>query len=268
MTARFKALVTGASGGIGQAIVDALLADGHYVLATGRRHEALVQLRQRHVQAGDRLETVTADLTQADDRERLVTAARDWRGGINVLVNNAGFADFGLLENQSPEQIDRLLMLNLQVPIVLTQALLPLLQSQSSAHILNVGSVFGAIGYPGNAVYCASKFGLRGFTEAVRRELVGTSVAVHLLAPRATRTSFNDSAVESLNQALGNQVDTPEAVAAELIRRLSQPSGSTVIGFPEKIFARVNAVLPSLVDRALRKQLPIIRRYAAIRRSS
>lgn len=266
MRTPLKVLVTGASGGIGQAIVDGLLTNGHAVLATGRNPQALAALKERHAFLGDRLKTVTADLAKVQDRNTVIATAEEWLGGINVLINNAGTADFGLLDDQSPEQIDRLLNLNLHVPILLTQALLPTLRRQPSAQILSIGSVFGAIGYAGNSVYCASKFGLRGFSEALRRELAHSAIQVHLLAPRATETSFNDSAVARLNKELGNHVDTPEAVAQEAIRLLNQSSTSAVIGFPEKIFARLNALLPSVVDRALEKQLPIIQRYAAIRR--
>lgn len=267
MTSEMKVLITGATGGIGAAMTATLLAAGHSVMATGRDQAALLELQKTHQCFQDRLAVVCADLSRVADRHQLVMAAAEWKGGINVLINNAGNADFSLFETQSTDVIERLLQVNLHVPIHLTHALLPVLQRHSFAHIVNVGSVFGAIGYPGNAVYCASKFGLRGFSESLRRELADTPVRVHLLAPRATRTQLNDTVVDALNAELGNAVDCPDAVAHTLLRLLAGSGGAAVIGFPEKIFARINAVLPSIVDRALRKQLPIIRRYAAIRRT-
>ncbi|MGB5101897.1 MAG: SDR family oxidoreductase, partial [Steroidobacteraceae bacterium] len=211
---------------------------------------------------GDRVGTLTADLTRPADRERLCASATAWRGGINVLVNNAGINHFHMFSDQPPEQLDLAIAINLQAPMHLCLALLPHLQRQPEACILNTGSVFGAIGYPGYAVYSATKFAVRGFTEALRRELSDTSVRVRYLAPRATRTSINTSAVERMNDELGVAMDPPELVAKAVCDMLAGNRVEAVIGWPEKFFARVNGLLPRLVDGALRKQLPVIRRYA------
>jgi short-subunit dehydrogenase len=128
--------------------------------------------------------------------------------------------------------------------------------------VLNIGSVFGNIGYPGYAAYSASKFAMRGFTEALRRELADTQVRLHYLAPRATRTSINTSAVERMNVALKVSMDPPQTVARTVRHVLEKNVSAAVVGWPEKLFARVNALAPVLVDAAIRKQLPTIRRYA------
>jgi short-subunit dehydrogenase len=125
-----------------------------------------------------------------------------------------------------------------------------------------MGSVFGSIGYPAYAVYSATKFAMRGFTEALRRELAGSNVAVHYLAPRATRTPINAASVERMNAELGVAMDDPSVVGVALCTMLENNTPFAVVGWPEKLFARVNAVLPGAVDGALRKQLPTIRRYA------
>jgi short-subunit dehydrogenase len=268
MTPVSTVLVTGATGGIGAAVVGALLEAGHAVLATGRDAAALEKLRQRYPSDQARLSTFPADLANADDLQAVVAHARDWCGGVDVLINNAGCSLFGQLESQSPEAVSRVVELNLIVPMVLTQALLPTLRRHFRAHVINVGSVFGAIGYAGNVAYCASKFGLRGMTEALRRELADTNIQVHLVAPRATRTTMNQGAVDALNLELGNQTDSPEQVAEIIVRRLETGSGNRVIGLPERFFARLNAVFPSIVDRALHKQLPVIQRHAKSRSHS
>ena len=97
--------------------------------------------------------------------------------------------------------------------MLLVHELLPHLKAQPQAHLLNMGSVFGNIGYPGYAAYSASKFAMRGFTEALRRELADTRVRVHYLAPRATRTPINSPAVQRMNAELKVAMDPPEAVA-------------------------------------------------------
>jgi short-subunit dehydrogenase len=131
-----------------------------------------------------------------------------------------------------------------------------------------MGSVFGAIGYPGYAVYSATKFGLRGFTEALRRELAASNVSVHYLAPRATRTRINSSAVERMNTELGVAMDDPERVAQAVCRLLVKQQAAAVIGWPEKLFVRINALLPRAVDGAIRKQLPTIERYAHLKETA
>jgi short-subunit dehydrogenase len=143
----------------------------------------------------------------------------------------------------------------------LTQALLAHLKSLPEARIVNIGSVFGYIGYPSQTVYSASKFGLRGFSEALRRELAGTRITVQHVAPRATRTSLNSNAMNELNRQLGNRVDDSDRVAQIVVAGLSTRRANAVIGWPEALFARVNAVMPLLVDGTLEKQLPVIRRF-------
>ena len=262
MIAQRRVLLTGGAGGIGVAIATELLAGGASVLLVGRNAEALRAAAARLAAPAGRVATFAADVAVEADRGRLVEFAGGWLGGVDLLVNNAGLNDFAWLEDQSAARIDRLLEVNVHGPIQLCRALLPLLSGQPAAAIVNVGSVFGSIGYPGQAVYSASKFALRGFSEALRRELAPTRVRVHYLAPRATRTAMNSGAVDRLNVELGVAMDDPAVVAAALRRMLERDTPFAVLGWPEKLFARLNAVLPGLVDGALLRQWPVIRRHA------
>ena len=124
-----------------------------------------------------------------------------------------------------------------------------------------VGSTFGSIGFPGYTAYCASKFGLRGFSEALRRELADTPVQVVYVAPRATATAMNPAPVNELNRALGNAMDAPEAVAAQILQAMEKDERRRFLGWPEKLFVVINGILPKLVDKAMLKQLPVIRRF-------
>jgi len=154
-------------------------------------------------------------------------------------------------------------MINLVVPIQLCQSLLPLLEAQPEAAIVNIGSTFGSIGHPGFSTYCATKFGLRGFTESLRRELADTSVKVFYIAPRATKTDMNSKAVVELNRELGNAMDEPAIVVNEVIRLLkTRRAGDYFLGWPEKLFVRINGLLPRVVDNAIGKQLAAIKRLA------
>lgn len=261
--ASINAVITGATGGIGAAVAEQLVRRGGKALVTGRDPRALQALILRLDPSYANTLAVVADLTNAADRARLYNAAKTWQGGANTLINIAGIAGFGLFESEREDDIDRAFEVNALAPMQLCRALLPHLLSQSRAHIVNVGSVFGTIAYPGHAVYSATKFALRGFSEALRRELSDTNIRVHYLAPRSTRTSFNTVEVESLNEQFGIAMDLPERVADRLLEMLDRDHAEAVIGWPEKFFARLNAVLPRLVDRALVKQVPAIRKYAA-----
>jgi short-subunit dehydrogenase len=153
-----------------------------------------------------------------------------------------------------------MLSTNLSVPIKLCQLFLGQLQ-YTKGTIVNVGSSFGSIGYPYQTLYCASKFGLRGFTEALSRELNGSGVKVAYLAPRATDTTINNSKIRALNKELGNKMDSPELVARELLALLDSNQTRRFIGFPEKLFVRINGAFPRIVDNAIAKQLPKIKRF-------
>lgn len=259
MSSPIRALVTGGGSGIGAAIVRRLVNEGARVLITGRDTSKLQAIA---AEAPQQIGILVADLTIEADRKRVAEYASHWdHVGIDTLINNAGTGGAGFLEDLSPLQIDAVLQTNLVAPILLTQALLAHLKSLPEARIVNIGSVFGYIGYPSQAIYSASKFGLRGFSEALRRELAGSRVTVQHVAPRATRTALNSNAMDELNLELGNRVDDPGHVAQVVIAGLSTRRANTVIGWPETLFARVNAVMPSLVDGALIKQLPVIRRF-------
>ncbi len=262
MIAGRRVLLTGAAGGIGAAGAAELLAGGAALLLVGRNAQSLRTTAARLAAPPGRVATFAADVALEADRSRLVEFAAGWQGGVDLLINNAGLNDFTWLEQQSAASIDRLLEVNVHGPIQLCRALLPLLLRQAAADIVNVGSVFGSIGYPGQAVYSASKFALRGFSEALRRELAPTRVRVHYLAPRATRTAMNGAAVDRLNAELGVAMDEPAVVAVTLRRMLERNSPFAVIGWPEKLFARLNALLPAAIDGALRRQLPVIQAHA------
>jgi short-subunit dehydrogenase len=237
------------------------------VLLTGRDEAALRRVAREADPAGDYVDVFRADVCRADERRALAEAARTWRGGVNVLINNAGVPAVGLLTDVQTDAMEQALAVNVMAPMHLSRLLLPHLTRRSQAHIVNVGSVFGAIGYPGHSVYSATKFALRGFSEALRRELADTGVRVHYLAPRATRTPFNAGAGDALNAALRVATDAPARVAASVCELLERDRAEGVVGWPEKLFVRINAVLPRLVDRSLRAQLPAIRRILGSRRA-
>lgn len=253
-------LLTGATGGIGHAMTHRLAACGARLLLCGRDAPRLAELA---AELPPGVLTVAADITSVAGRETLVEAAT--AAAVEVVIHNAGAQEFGLFQEQDPAVLQRQFELNLCAPVLLTRALLPALVRRDAAALVFVGSAFGSIGHPGFAAYCASKFGLRGFAETLRRELADSAVRVHYLAPRATRTALNGPRVVALNQTLGNAMDAPERVADELLRLLERDrGGERFVGWPEKLFVRINAVWPRLVDAALAGKLATVRRYASL----
>ncbi|MBB5212646.1 SDR family oxidoreductase [Microbulbifer hydrolyticus] len=255
-------LVTGASGGIGRAIAELLAARGHRLLLQGRDEKRLQQLCESLPGEAEH-RVLVADLLDPDARQGLVQACRQQAGGVDVLINNAGVSTFALLADTRDDELVRILNTNLLAPMALTRDLMPVLQNSRRAAVINIGSAFGHIGHPGFSVYGASKSGLHGFTEALRREVADSGVRVHYLAPRAVDTAFNSDSVNALNRSLGNKSDSPQRVALACLNLL-EGSGSRrrFIGWPERLFIKVNAIFPALVDSALAKKLPVIREYA------
>jgi short-subunit dehydrogenase len=145
------------------------------------------------------------------------------------------------------------LQANLLAPMLLTQALLPQLLAQPRAQIVFVGSALGRIGLPGFSLYTASKAGLHGFAEALRRELADSPVRIQLLAPRSTRTTFNDARAEAYNRATGTASDSAEQVAQALLALIESEAAERYIGWPERLGVRLNGAFPALLDGSFKK---------------
>lgn len=256
-------LITGASGGIGGALAQRLAGDGARLLLTGRDESALLALRNGLPDKGGPAHICAADLSSHEGRQRIVDWIQANRWPLSVLINNAGVNDFVRFESQSPERIEQVIQLNLLAPMLLTRQLLPRLLDQDEALVLNVGSTLGALGYPGYVTYCASKFGLRGFSEALGRELAGTGVRVAYVSPRAVATGLNDARVNGMNAELGNATDDPAWVAEQIGAFISGKGQQRQLGWPERVFVRLNALFPGLVSRSIRRQMPTIRRHLA-----
>lgn len=256
-----RAIVTGATGGIGHAVTERMCREGAHVLLVGRRSEPLREIAERFP---EQVTAVCADLTERAGRDAVLAAARTF-GWPNCLLNCAGAGGFALVEDQDDDALETLVTTNVTSVMQLTRRLLPLLREANEAVVLNVGSTLGSIGYPGYAAYCATKFALRGYSEALRRELADTRIRVLYVAPRATRTGMNSEAVEAMNRDLGVGMDSPQQVAAAVLLALTSGRKEAYIGWPERLFVRINALLPRCVDRALRKHLPVVQRFAGDR---
>ena len=237
-----RVLLTGASGGIGRAMTLALREAGADVLGVGRGALSPPPAGSGWVQA---------DLATPEGLAAVARAATDWRA--NVVVHAAGLPAFGSLDSTSALAMQAVLQANLLAPMQLTQALLPYLRTLPKAQLVFVGSALGRIGLPGFSVYGASKAGLHGLAEALRRELAETPVRVQILGPRSTLTGFNGAEVEAYNRATGTAMDRPEIVAAALLQLVRDESAERFIGWPERAAVRLNGLFGALMDSAFAK---------------
>ena len=257
-----RVLLTGATGGIGHQLAGDLVQRGAQLLIVGRDQRRLTAIARELDENGTRIECLEADLETSESVDTISQAAHAWGdNGINVLINAAGINDFGQFSAQQPERVKQSIQTNLLAPMLLTQRLWPLLLSQPESCVLNVGSILGSIGLPGQVTYSASKFGLHGFTEALRREAHGTSVRVLYVAPRATDTAMNDSDLRAFNAQTGTHMDSPADVAHKIVAALESRKAERFIGWPERLFVKLNALLPGVVDRAMRKPARLARQH-------
>lgn len=249
-----RVLLTGATGGIGQALSLRLAEAGCHLILVGRHQEMLTQLIQQLPSTGDYL-SIPADIGKPEGIMSLHEACLQFKEegiDIDVVINNAGCNRFDYLKQRDTGSIEQEIAVNLTAPILISKHALTWLTP--TGIIVNMGSTFSAIGYPGYATYCATKSGLHRFTEAMQRELQGTEQQLLFIAPRATDTALNDQRVTALNKVLGNHTDSPQFVAQQVIKTLQSEKKIRWLGWPEKLFVRINQLFPSLVSRSIAKQ--------------
>ena len=254
-------LITGASGGIGQAIATELAVQGAKLLLVARNEDKLANTLASLPNAKNH-QCLSVDLTSNEGLEALnLKLLEDKKNGkrLNVLINNAGNNQFNFLAQRSDDSIQREIHLNLVTPVLLTKHALTWMSRPGI--VLNIGSTFSAIGYPGYATYCASKAGLQRFSEAMDRELNDSGFRVLYLAPRATDTELNNEIINEMNQKLGNRSDSPQLVAQHARQILEKEQCVKWIGWPEKLFVRLNQLLPKMVSSSIRKQQEMIHHY-------
>ncbi len=212
------AFVTGASRGIGRAVAVRLAASGAAVAACARGDHA-GGVAAEIAAAGGRAEALSADVTSAGELQAAVRAALDRFGRIDILVNNAGIARDQLLMRMKPEEWDAVIATNLTAAYSCTQAVLRPMLRQRWGRVVNVGSVVGQSGNPGQANYAASKAGLIGFSKALAQEVAARGITVNVVAPGFIETdmtaAIGDAAREALTARIpAGRLGQPEDVAA------------------------------------------------------
>lgn len=235
-----RALVTGATGGIGQEIARALAAEGAELVLSGRRLDVLEPLaKELGAQA------IVAELSDLDDVARLMVES----GPLDILVANAALPSTGNVMEYTPEQILRSLTVNLHAPILMARAAAEGMVERGRGHIVMIGSVSGKVASNESSLYNATKFGLRGFTLALRQDLAPVGVGMSIVEP-----GFVGEAgmfIESGGQLpKGARTVTPKQVARGVVRSIKRDRAETVVAPIElRAGAAVGSIFPSIAAK-------------------
>ncbi|WP_353940373.1 oxidoreductase [Streptomyces sp. HUAS MG91] len=224
-------LITGSSRGLGRALAEAALAAGHRVAATARRTEPLADLADKY---GDRVRLVTLDVTDPAAARNAVERTVEAFGRLDVVVNNAGYADMAAIEDTSEQAFRDQIDANLFGVVNVTRAALPVLREQGAGHIIQISSVGGRVGVPGLGAYQTAKWAVGGFSEVLAKEVAPLGIKVTVAEPGGMRTDWAGSSmttppisepyrsvvgasVEGIRSQDGKQPGDPDRIARVLL---------------------------------------------------
>ena len=186
-------LITGTSRGLGRAFAEEALKAGHRVVATARNSEQLLDVASKF---GKNVRTVSLDVTNEAQAKYAVDAAIETFGGLDVLVNNAGYGNVSPVEDTPLADFRAQIETNLFGVIIMTKAVLPHFRERASGHIIQISSIGGRVGPPGRAAYAAAKFGVEGFSESLSKEVGPLGIKVTIVEPGGFRTDFAGSSTK------------------------------------------------------------------------
>jgi len=240
------AFLTGAAAGIGRALARALAAAGCHLFLVDRDADGLQRLQDELSGSGVTVRSVVCDLADAVSVDRVVMRALEQTGGIDLLINNAGVCCYGPTDQMTQAQWDWLMSINLLSPIRITQALLPHLLLREDPHIVNMCSISGLVAGGRLAAYHTSKFGLVGYTEALRAEYGRRGVGVTAICPGPVRTNLYDSG-QSLRD--GTRVPLPPSWLCATADQVAAATVRGILGDRRRVLVTPMAHGLSLLSR-------------------
>lgn len=223
------ALITGASAGIGHAIARAFLAEGADIAVVARRGERLEALAAQARQAGRRSVTIVGDVREEETAIRAVETTVRELGRLDILVNDAGIGIYKNLVDTSASDYDAMMNTNMRSTFLFTRHAVPVLVERGSGTIINISSMAGVMGFPGEAVYCATKFAQVGFTQALDRELRPRGIKVGVVCPGGVKTEFAIGTGRTEGGVAASEMLDAEDVAAAALLMATQPAGARIM---------------------------------------
>lgn len=257
-----RCLLTGASGGIGQALAQALAQAGVRLMLTGRRQEALADLARQLQSLGSHTDFCPADLTQPAHRQHLVEQTIRSLGGLDLLINNAGIGSWGHFDTSTPEILRTIMEVNFFAPVELTRLAMPHLMEGEQPAVVNITSMCGRRGMPAWSEYSASKYALVGMSEAWRGEFVRFQVDVITIVPGLTNSGLDQHLLrkEGRAQIRFEHGMTPEYLAAQILRAIERNRREVVIGREARQILFFQRWFPRLTDWLIGRKISALYR--------
>ena len=244
-------LITGASSGIGRAAALEFARRGANLVIGARRAELLEEVARLCRERGVKCTTIVADVSRRDDCKRLIDSA----GRIDILVNNAGFAIFADIEKAAPDDLQQMMETNYFGAVWCAQAALPAMLARGDGVIVNVASIAGLMGYARMGGYCATKFAMIGFSEALRDEVIGRGVRVALVCPGTVETEFFVKAERGKMPGASRLILAikPERVAKAICDSAEDGRYRRILPFGAAVFMRLKEHFPRLAHAVFRR---------------
>ena len=243
-----RAIVTGASSGIGRAIAIELAHRGTRLVVSARRESKLQSLCIALDPSSRTVRYVAGDITDAGLRAQLIRQCQDTFGGLDLLVNSAGVGAVGPFASADPARLEHIHQVNYLAPVELIRAALPALVQGRSPMIVNVGSVLGHRAVPNKSEYCASKFAMHGFSDALRAELGASGIDVLLVSPSTTDSEFFDQLIEDQSKAKRSRGMSAETVARKTVAAMSAGRSEIILSAGGKALVWLDRLCPPLAN--------------------
>lgn len=254
---RATAVVTGASSGIGWCLATQLVQRGATVIGVARRSERLRELQRLLAAAPGRFVPISGDLTAQDARQLVCEKVNEEsQGRLDLLVNNAGIGAIGPFAEASPQRGRQIMEVNFFAPLELTRALIPNLRLGKRSVICNVCSVLGHRAVPDKSEYCASKFAIHGWSDALRAELATDGIQVTLVSPSTTRSEFFDVLIASDSEAKSRSWGSwpAERVAQATLKAICRRRAEVILSTGGKALVYGDRCCPPLLNWILKKR--------------
>ena len=248
-----RTIITGASSGIGRELARELARQGAHLVITARREERLAEVAELTNSDPGEVYCLAGDITDRGFRQSLLQTAEDQLGGLDILINNAGITGIGPFVEADEQRLRKIMEVNFFVPLETIRAAIPVLQKGNRPVIVNIGSVLGHRAVPNKSEYCASKFAIHGFSDALRAELAPHGIDVLLVSPSTTESEIFDSAMGDSSQAAWSQRGAMSAatVARLTVRAIRQGRHEVILSAGGKLLVWLDRLSPPIMNRLI-----------------
>ena len=250
-----RVVITGASSGIGRELAKQLAAEGCKLIINARRKERLEELAAEISDSSATCVIVDGDVTDRSVRDRMLVAAQENYGGLDILINNAGIGAMGRFDEASEDRMREIFEVNFFAIVEFIRESLPLLKAGDEPVIVNLSSVLGHRAVPLKSEYCASKFAIHGFSDAIRAELSKDGVDLLLVSPSTTDSEFFDAAIDDPTKRDWKKggAMSPEVVASRTLRAIKKRRHEIILTFGGRILVWLDRMIPGIANRIIAK---------------